>query len=362
MKIGIITFNRAHNYGAVLQAYALQEYIRQLGEDVEIIDYCPYYFRKQYDTMNVLHQVLSTSPIRLIRNLFRYQKTKKRFYGFEKFIQQMHLSLKQYNENSYITGYDVVIYGSDQIWNPTHTHGFDNILWGYNSSIEIKKIAYAASMASSDISSTTSSYIRNALQNFDAISVRENTLKNELSKLSSSNIHLVLDPTLIVNPEVWYNYIPQKVNGNYILVYQVRNSSLTLKMAKKYAKEYNCEIIELSKMATNEYRKGLNQTATPWDFVSLVKNAKMVFTTSFHGTAFSLIFRKDFYTIHVDESVDERSKTLLNQLGLSERLIKEEIKFFPSINYDELFEEKFRVLVKESQSYLKESIYAGKDK
>ena len=151
MKIGILTFHCAHNYGAVLQCYAMQEFLRCKGHDVEVINYRPKYLLEPYKTFKV-KRFLSKKPIRLSKGVIiefiLFPTRLKRFNGFEKFIKNR-LSLSEKATCSSISPkYDVYIAGSDQIWNPKITHGFDSVFFADFPFIKNMKkyISYAASM------------------------------------------------------------------------------------------------------------------------------------------------------------------------------------------------------------------------
>ena len=130
MKIGILTFHCAHNYGAVLQCYAMQEFLRSKGHDVEVINYRPNYLLKPYKIFNV-KRFSSKKPIRILKGLILefllFPVRLKRFYGFENFINNKLILSKTVTKESIPSNYDIYIVGSDQIWNPKITKGFDEI-------------------------------------------------------------------------------------------------------------------------------------------------------------------------------------------------------------------------------------------
>lgn len=335
-KIGILTFHCAHNYGAVLQCYALQETLKKLGYDVEIIDYRPKYIVNAYKIFN-MHHFISRNPIKMAKKCFNeflsiYMRI-KRYYVFEKFINKK-LKLSEYLINNEIPSkYDIYIIGSDQIWNPKITNNFDRIYFcqfKFNKGNR-KYIAYAASMEAKKLSAYEKTYYRNNLKNFDTISVRENQLAELLQPLTSKKIFTVLDPTLLLTSTTWKKIIDRPIlNKKYVLVYQVRYNKNTHIIAKNIAKQIGGIVVEISSDASFKMRRNLKQSASPIEFLNYIMNAAFVVTTSFHGTAFSIIFERPFYCIHLDDESDSRSYSLLSYLGLSDRMISFYDK--PSLN------------------------------
>ncbi|OKZ21177.1 MAG: hypothetical protein BHV77_08775 [Bacteroides sp. 43_108] len=357
MKIGILTFHRAHNYGAVLQAYALKEFLKTIYSDVEVVDYKPSYF-EIYNNGSNFKNLLSTSLVRFIKNLYFYPYIKKRNDAFNKFIKDdISPSSKCYTQKDTIKGYDVLVYGSDQIWNGNHTNGPDNIFWGYMTSVETKKIVYAASTSETFFNIEKAQYIKNALQNFDSISVRERSILTLLNKYTEKSIEYVVDPTFLLSKRNWIDKFNLKeTKHDYILIYQVRETPLTLEIAKDYAKKNNLRIIILTKMVYQYFDSKYNQTASPKDFVSLIMNADLVLTTSFHGTIFSVIFRKNFYTINVNKEINERSFSLLSNIGLNNRLIYEKPYKYTDVDYNSDIISKIDKLITSSQNYIQKSL------
>lgn len=251
MKIGILTFHCAHNYGAVLQAFGLQQYLSQLGNEVEIINYQPTYLTQIYNLFSInrffsmaFHnkiRYILTEPIAIRRKYKRYRK-------FENFIHTMlTLSPEKLIHPHSIKGYDYIFFGSDQIWNPKLTHGFDPIYMGdFQSNAHF--IAYAPSMETAQLSHEEQNKYIHYLKKFKAVSVREIKLKELLQPLTDKKIELVCDPTFLLDSSQW-NYIAGEaplIKEKYILVYQTRTQKKVLNIAKKIAKEKNCKIIRLS--------------------------------------------------------------------------------------------------------------------
>lgn len=359
MKIGILTFHRAHNYGAVLQTYGLQEYIKQLGHDVYIIDYFPHYIKKAYPKFSI-NNWLSKSPIRTIRKIlkepFLCRDRIIRWNSFNRFISER-LNLYPYKGHDNFSDFDAIILGSDQIWNQKITGGnFDKVYFGENAACKV--ISYAASNQTVSLSIAEKEFYQKQLNHMTAISVRENTLQQLLQPLTNKPIHLVLDPTLLSGINVFQKIAisPKIHDKKYVLVYEITPHDYTQSIARNIAAQIDADIIELvsTPLACNLGQK--RQTASPEEFIGYFKNAECIITTSFHGTAFSIMFNKPFYAVRQNKNVDIRISSLLSTIGLENRFIDNNITpSFSNIDYKES-NKLLQQQVKQSQLYLKNAL------
>lgn len=361
-KIGILTFHRAENFGAVLQCYALLNTLKCMGMEIEVIDYVPKSIKKTYKiwewkkiepfnlksyTQLFLQQVFSI-PFKLIRKCY-----------FSRFIKN-HISISsKFHSNN--LKYDLLIMGSDQIWNPILTHGFDPYFTGYiDNEIKAKKcITYAVSYGNCPLTDENLNYLKDCLKNFNSISVREKSALEVLNPLTDKNIYQVLDPTLLLPARIWDDLACKErlIKEKYILIYQVIYKPEIYKAAAKFAKQYGAKIVEIKghiKLTGNNADKVI-QVTSPNRFVELIRDAECVITSSFHGIAFSIIYKKDFYFHPVGDQRDERSKSLLQSLKLTDRIIYNSNPIeFSSVNYDETNEE-FKKMKEDSLEFLKQS-------
>lgn len=362
MKIGILTFHCAHNYGAVLQCYALQKILKTMGHDVEIINYRPRYIVNCYKIF-LCNRFISRKPMLFIKKTFSEIKVLKkrllRYQAFNKFINnQIPLSTKITNNTRIPSIYDIYIMGSDQIWNPYITNGFDSAYFGFFPFKKGKKIyiSYAASMERTSLTHQESKYLKHALRNFNGISVREEQLKECLQRLTNEEIQIVLDPTLLLPLTNWEKIlIKPKESEHYVLVYQVRQDDDTIRIAQTIAKQLNCKIIEISASIrlSNKNKFKTLETCAPEEFLGLIKYSTFVVTSSFHGTVFSILFRKDFFCVRLDDGYDSRSLSLLNIFNLSSHMIsKESTPQIKSIDYNNINYRKFKELRQNSYKFL----------
>lgn len=361
MRIGILTFHCAHNYGAVLQCYATQEFLRSKGYEVEIINYRPKYLLEPYKIFKI-KRILSKNPIRMLKGLIKefilFPIRFKRFCGFENFINNKLILSKVVTKESIPSNYDVYIVGSDQVWNPKITRGFDLV---YFADFPFQKgekryISYAASMEAKALDDDQTTFLNKNLSNFDSLSVREDVLQQLLKPLTSKPIFQVLDPVLMVPSEIWDN-IPsgKKDIDKYVVVYQVRNHPDTMRIAHHIAAQIGVKVKVLVAWSQIKIHE-TDQEATPEEFVNYIRNASCVVTTSFHGSAFSIIFNRPFYTIRLNDGADTRSSSLLKSIGLENRMIEANCSpVFSQIDYSSV-NKKLNSLRVKSQNYLLSSL------
>lgn len=327
MRIGILTFHCAHNYGAVLQCYALQETLKNMGHEVEVINYRPEYLLTPFRRFNI-KRYKSNNPFKIVKKTLREvlvaRMRIKRYSAFHNFIQTMlNLSAKVQGRDIPST-YDIYIMGSDQIWNPKITKGFDPVYFGNFQFAKANKkyVAYAASMEACALAPEAIDFYRKSLCNFDSVSVREKQLAGLLQPLSEKPIETVLDPTLLAKAEIWHKIAKRpKYNGKYVLVYQVGRNGNTLKIANSIAQEIGAVVIEITAEIFASFNRRKLQCESPEEFLGWIKHASFVVTTSFHGTAFSIIFNRPFYCIELKKNGNTRCRSLLSSIGLENRLI-----------------------------------------
>lgn len=333
MKVGILTFHDAHNYGAVLQAYALKKYIKQLGYDVNVINY---------------HH-------KTIPDGFPRENNEERWEKFNKFIKEItngEQTVYTSEEDLEKLDIDFWICGSDQIWNTEITRGFNK---GFFLDFETngKKISYAVSMGIPNLPKEQEEDFKKSINKLDYISVREETLKQYAEKFTDKKVTKTLDPTLLLKNKDYDDLILENKYGEYVLIYALGPDERLTKIAKKIANEKNVKIIELNDKEKENYFCEQVSDAGPMEFLTLIKNAKAIVTNSFHGTIFSIIFGKEFYTI-TRLNRNSRMENILDIVGMRDRLIDkiEELENVNEQDYQKalknLEEEK-----KKSQEFLK---------
>lgn len=343
MKIGIFTFHCAANYGAVLQAYCLQEVLKDMGHDVYVIDYRPKYLIEPYKTFvyspTNYNSYLDKSK-GFVRACLVAPVRWKRHRNFSKFIHTR-LNLYHLDLNDESNDFDAFVFGSDQIWNPKITCGFDKVYLGDFPAAKGKKlIAYAASVGSvSNLAGEDINYFISRLKCFDKVFVREQSFANYMKLNGLLVTEVVLDPVLLAGKSV-LNKLLNKKNKviskfSYLLFFQIGRNDDIAKYVAKIAKEKQMKIIDVISLRESLYDKSIKQTLSVERLLEYFKEASYIITSSFHGTALSLLFYKQFNTISINRSMDERVLSLLRDLDLSERMLNiNDNVSSDSINYD----------------------------
>lgn len=331
MKVGVVTFHRAHNYGALLQAYAMQTFLKENGHDAFMADYRSAALEEQYKLFSYKFYlgVGIKAPAHLVNRCLTFFLRRSRIKKYNWFINKF-LDLR--NESNC----EALIFGSDQIWNPSITGGFDENYWGnIYPQTNAMRIAYAPSLEAGALD-VHADKVRNALKRFDAISVREADMIEVLNKYTDKKIELVCDPTFLIKKESYENLLrPLDVEGEFVAIYQVNRNSLTYQVAKYLAHKYGLKIVEMGQNTSFLHPGRYQNTACPSEFLWMIKNAKYIVTSSFHGTALSIIMQKQFFVTTMGKG-EKRMKNILGICGLADRMITnvEEVDEIEPIDYE----------------------------
>lgn len=355
MKIGIITIHKSPNYGASLQTFALYEFIKQQGYDVEIIDLLRPVF-KEYKPSIKFKPYQHYKPTfkqrikNVIHTFFPYKKNGNLNLSIDQYVNS--LSIEKINEfNSYIKysktyysiedlyknppQYDIYITGSDQVWNPTQNYCLEPYFLTFVQ--KGKKISYASSIGIEELTLREQKDFSKWLKSYNAISVRETTAKNLLSGLVK-NLHIekVSDPTFLLDSDFWSKLAIKPDIKNYILVFTLEFDYSMVNYALEIGKQSQKRVVVLNQKQpiskTNDYLSILD--AGPKDFLGYIANADLVLTDSFHCTVFSIILKTvNFYTYIAPWNIrGSRIKDLLQTFHLESHLLKQD----KSQRWDEL--------------------------
>ena len=319
MKIGILTYHRSHNYGALLQAYALRKILSNYGHEVTFVDYWPTYHQQRYAlfSLSILKYLNWKKKLLHIIGYVRYYNSrKKRYIAFENFITEY---IYPYTSSTDET-YDILIYGSDQIWRKQREIGNYNPAYFGKIFKASRHISFAASMGELPYTEKDKLYVKKMLSNLDVISVRERELKEFVFNLGYQ-CRQDLDPTLLLNKDEWINslHIVSRLKEKYILFYNLSPNTFDLQKVKDFASAMKLEVKILYSGAFKHPTPERLTTAGPADFLDLLYGADYILTSSFHGLAFALIFNKPFYASFSENS--GRAASLLEALNLSDRML-----------------------------------------
>ncbi len=377
MKIGIITFHFTSNQGAVLQCFALKKHLEKQGHEVQVIDYCPPYHTVRYSayknpfmyardrwrklskrSMLLRSAVTAKSFLKCIA-LDITQKDANTLREFESF-RKKHLNLTQRYKSlkalkKKFPHFDAYISGSDQVWNPDLLdQEFDRAYFLDFGDEKTLRISYAVSMGK-DMSGEEVSELKQLCSNMTAVSLRE--YNKEAVEATGRDVHICIDPTLLMDAEDYAEVESAETEKeSYIFVYGFETNEDIKRAVETAQKKYGCRVINGSpariRLGDSEI---IAKDYGPDKFLAYIKNAQCVVTNSFHGTAFSIIYKKDF--IVVPHSTRGRRMTeLLTKLGLNFRLWNDEsFSFDKAIDYNEAYE-KLDVLRIASTSYLSEAL------
>lgn len=326
-KVGIITFHTADNYGAVLQAYALQEYIRRhLKCDVEIIDFNTPIHEQE-------HRIFKPAPdiFRLIIyglfNLVHYFSLKQRIKRFKEFrLKRLHLSSRRYTSEydflNNIQQYDFYISGSDQVFNPKVRYR-DCYYLGFPKN-RGKKIAYAPSFGLSAFSQEDTAYIKRMTSDFGLLSCREKNGADFLSSLLNREIPVVCDPVFLLTKQEWEAHIPRcSENEPFIFVYDLCGGYQDIELAKKVSHALGNIKIICATTHTRVYYSGVKvfRNMGPFELLSYIRGSECVVTDSFHGTALSLVLEKKVISYIANKKVSSRIESVAKSLGVENQII-----------------------------------------
>lgn len=323
-KVGIITMHKVPNFGSALQAYALQRKVDELGYDAELIDYHypnEYHCAKQGLTyfpqrstfrlflLNVvaclmlalrLNKFKSKAEARIER--YELQKNYRRFYGRFFKLSRFYGSIDSVRNNS--PDYDVYMTGSDQVWNPRFVAN-DPVFFLDFAGAGKPRLSYAASMSSRRIDKEFEDSYKAYLEKYTAISVREKSTAEIVSRMTGRDANVVCDPSLLLNKEEWLGICPKEslLKENFLLLY-IQSYSYDpypniVTFTKNLAGHLGLKAVVLMGLREGYSIDGAVsfETAGPFEFLQLFRDARFVVTTSFHGTAFALNFQKDFYSV-----------------------------------------------------------------
>ena len=336
MKVGLLTVHQSVNCGASLQAGALYRSIEELGHDVSIINYRPYYFVSDVDEArsggprsikSEMKKVLIGSRLRRTKECFdKYQQA-----CFPKLTKPFTNPDQLYAE---VFDYDVAVCGSDQIWNPSHIH-FDKT-WFFDFLTDTKLVSYAASIGKDILTVEEKKWLKRELQRFSAVGVREDTAVQLLNDLGVDS-KICIDPTLLRSESEWRSLesAPEiKLPERFIFYYPLqKNPDLETELLLELKKLTNLPCVALSDSLVPP--KGADMRVTgfgPGEFLYLLDNSEYVFTNSFHGLVFSLLFKKRLVSF-ANTTKNSRLESLCRLAGLGNYQV-ESVEQLRTIDWD----------------------------
>jgi hypothetical protein len=337
MNIGILTFHFSDNYGAALQAYALRRWLTERGHRASFIDYRPAHIERGG------RLCVPTSPAKLKADLkvvylavssflhqhFGHRGQREKFVRFREHFLGISTDAAPTDNGASLAAaqaYDLIVAGSDQIWSPSQHFGFDpNYFLAFAQSFRARKISYAASFGRDRVSPDEAAQLPELLHHFDAISVREASGATLVERTTGQRPANVPDPTLLLNSYAELtDPAPTAGPGTepYLFCYGLRSPDNIRQTAELVASQLDCPILSPHNPHRRWVEIGQTVYPDPAEWVALVKNARFVVTNSFHGTVFSLLFKKPFIVAGLTgdkATANARAIHLLRAVGLENR-------------------------------------------
>ncbi len=355
-SVGIITFHCAYNYGSALQAFALKEYVSELGFNTSIIDYVDEQDFEQYRlfrTKSYIHY-----PKFILSDIILFPNHLKRKLAFNYFAKsKLDLTISRFSDCEQLKALnsimDIFICGSDQIWNLDCTGGIRPAFFLEFAADDKRKIAYAPSLAHAKFRKDYSEELKPLLARIDYLSVREKSSVEYVQSIAGRRVEQVIDPTLLLEKKQ-YSKIEEKIREKepYVFVYMIEKNNDLIQYSEEFAKHKKLKLIFLTLSSVTRIKGKNVYGISPGEFVSYIKNAEYVITNSFHATVFSILYEKKFMTFKTGLSAS-RMVDLLSELKLTDRLKKERVD--DEIDYDDARMRLSR-LKENSAKYLKNAL------
>lgn len=364
-KVGIVTTHGVPNYGAIIQAYAMQKFlVEELGDEVEFINYVPEKSKRVWRIIKKIKQ-----PKDILRNIYiiinfpAAIKRKIRFNKEKEFVKSnLCLTAECKNEDDILKlpKFDAYICGSDQIWNFLQ---FDEPIYYlyFTKKIEnCKKISYAPSITDK-IPEKEYEKLRNYLNNLDAISVREEQDIAQIQPLTSKPVVDVCDPVFLIDPEKWKSIAPKRIiDKPYILLYFLGTNQLARDTVKRIKEITGLTVVHLNINDRDRFNADIDlRTADPLEFISLIRDAEYVCTNSHHCTAFSLMFHKRVTVIRKSNS-NSRFDNMIKHCGVESLYFSNDQ--IPFLTLDDLevdyshYDESTEIWIKKSKDFLRDNL------
>ncbi len=347
--VNILTFHFSSNVGAMLQTYGLVKAVQNLGHSVSVIDYRPPKIKA------ILQGRLPRNPLNYIR-VHNIRKKREAFLQRHIPLTREYSSFQELKDEPPKS--DIIICGSDQIWNIySPARGFDPVFFlGFLQENRTRRVSYAPSFGNGNVVIDFKAEISELLMKFDFLSVRDLDSNKAMVELTGRKVEQVLDPTFLsdYNPIIPKN----KVNIPYIFVYCFQNNDLNKIAIQAIKEKFNMPVISVKRHFQGV--KVVNPDPIEW--LGLIANASYVCTDSFHGTCFSLIFKKQFVTLQFPGR-NNRSEDLLTKLGLSNILVANHAQLTKALSKKINFlsaEAKIEELRAKSINYLHQALHEAK--
>jgi len=335
VKVGLISYHFLNNYGTMLQAYALQRKICDFGFEAEYIDYRLQEIRKSlFKTLCIRTKRLGIYLLRYkyysVKAVYASNMAIRKEYFKEFYTKHIRTSPLQYATLRELElrppDYDIYIVGSDQVWNPTLSSANPAYYLSFIKDNK-KKASYAPSIGVISLTPAQEQKMAGYIRDFNYLSCRELSGARLLEDISGRNVLHVLDPTLLLEQTIWGELaIKPRIIEPYILCYFLGDTKQPREFALQLERKTGIKAYYIPRSPLDMSKKTAIFDVGPSEFLGLIQNASYVCTDSFHGSVFSIIFERQFYSFckRADTELtsdNSRIKELLRYTGLENRLI-----------------------------------------
>ncbi len=373
-KVGLLSCHFLNNYGTMLQAYALQRKISDLGYNVEYIDYrfkdlVPTQNKRLWIRIKRIPYYFFNFKYFFVKTIYSRKMSLRRDYFKDFYMKHIRVSQKKYATSQELEKkppeYDIYIIGSDQVWNPNLSYSSSVYFLDFVKNNR-KKASYAPSLGVTSFTSDQKKEIAKYIRQFKYLSCREMFGAKILEKIVNRNVSHVLDPTLLIDKDLWEKMaVKPKITEPYILCYFLGDTKYPREFVRQFENKTGIKAYYIPCSPLDMPKKTVIYEVGPAEFLGLIQNASYVCTDSFHGSVFSIIFKRQFYSFckkadTEKDSDNSRIKELMKFTGLETRLItlgqsvsEEESK----INYT-LVESYINPIKKRSEVYLLEILHS----
>lgn len=344
--IGILTFHCSDNFGAMLQAYGLKRFLREHGVQAEIVRYAPFFMTGRhwwlpYWPVSGLWEavrLLLGAPLILLRRLRICREYAARRRSMARFRRKYLIDVRQprirFSSGLRKLPYGTYIVGSDQIWNPTITYGLRRVYFGdFQSDRKKRVIAYAASLGGDSLPPRYDRDFARLVRHVDILSLREAEAVPYVERFYPGAVTTVLDPVFLLEESVWREVERLPAGSDYILVYATERSAPMAAYVRKLSRRTGLRVVELSETRIGPPTE--LDAAGPAEFLGCLRRAAYVVTNSFHGTAFSILYRKRFL-VFAHGKFNARIDNILRLHGLEDRLCRTGGDIDAPVDWDEV--------------------------
>ena len=363
MKIGVITWFHYENYGTILQAAALQEYLKSIDTEPALIEIPFYQIDSRQIKVNFSERVKSYISNKIVSKRFgKYFAAKSRKFHDAIYAKYNVMPIEDTFSKT-CNMFDLLICGSDQIWSP---YWYNDFYFANFPDITVPKISYAPSIGVKEIPPYLQGTYYSTLKHFNKLSVREESSRKEIECITGLPCQTVLDPVFLLDRNKWLEVIEnvQDLKPDYIFCYMLDDNENHWKAIHEFASKHNMKLVIIPMKSSSYLEKGEHcYDAGPYEFLNLIANARYVLTDSFHASAFSIILQKQFYVFERTAKTDAHSQNsriynLLEISGLTDRIQEfnnKRIQETEDIDYQKV-DLRMNPLIQKSKKYLDDAI------